>query len=127
MTTDGTKMVYSWDDGKGEITQKTETVKRYSDSLKNPLNDDLDAQIRVIERLFESKKFQSEKKSKHHYILVDTLNVLRELQKNGSGYSFEEMEQLKLDFYKHLERNPSSEILDKFNCCYIYLKSVSSN
>jgi hypothetical protein len=32
MTTDGTKMVYSWDDSKGEITQKTETVKRYSDS-----------------------------------------------------------------------------------------------
>jgi hypothetical protein len=37
MTTDGTKMVYSWDDGKGEITQKTETVKSYSNNLENPL------------------------------------------------------------------------------------------
>jgi predicted RecB family nuclease len=76
--------------------------------------------------LFESKKFQSEKKSKHHYILVDTLNVLRELQKNGSGYSFEEMEQLKLDFYKHLERNPSSEILDKLNGIYACLEKYTS-
>jgi hypothetical protein len=38
MTTDGTKMVYSWDDSKGEITQKTETVKSYSNNLENPLD-----------------------------------------------------------------------------------------
>jgi hypothetical protein len=39
MTTDGTKTIYSWDNDKGEIAQKTETVKRYSDSLENPLSD----------------------------------------------------------------------------------------
>jgi hypothetical protein len=38
MTTDGTKTIYSWDNNKGEIAQKTETVKRYSDVLENPLH-----------------------------------------------------------------------------------------
>jgi hypothetical protein len=37
MLTGGTKTVYSWDTDKGEITQKTETVKNYSEALKNPL------------------------------------------------------------------------------------------
>jgi hypothetical protein len=31
-------MVYSWDDSKREITQKSETVKSYSDNLENPLD-----------------------------------------------------------------------------------------
>jgi hypothetical protein len=39
MLTGGTKTVYSWDTDKGEITQKTETVKNYSEALKNPLVD----------------------------------------------------------------------------------------
>jgi ABC-type transport system involved in cytochrome bd biosynthesis fused ATPase/permease subunit len=39
MLTGGTKTVYSWDTDKGEITQKTETVKNYSEALKNPLCD----------------------------------------------------------------------------------------
>jgi hypothetical protein len=30
--------LWSWDDGKGEITQKTETVKSYSNNLENPLD-----------------------------------------------------------------------------------------
>jgi hypothetical protein len=44
------KCVYSWDNNKGEIAQKTETVKRYSDVLENPLHD-LDDQIKEIEYL----------------------------------------------------------------------------
>jgi hypothetical protein len=36
------------------------------------------------------------------------------------------MEQLKLDFYKHLERNPSSEILDKLNGIYACLEKYTS-
>ncbi|CAC9965807.1 hypothetical protein, partial [uncultured Gammaproteobacteria bacterium] len=58
MTTDGTKTIYSWDNNKGEIAQKTETVKRYSDVLENPLHD-LDDQIKEIEKLLGSEKFQS--------------------------------------------------------------------
>jgi hypothetical protein len=38
MTTDGTKTIYSWDNNKGEIAQKTETVKRYSDVLENGMS-----------------------------------------------------------------------------------------
>jgi hypothetical protein len=53
MTTDGTKTIYSWDNDKGEIAKKTETVKRYSDSLENPLSD-LANQIKKIEKLLIS-------------------------------------------------------------------------
>ncbi|OJA03099.1 hypothetical protein BGC33_01665, partial [Bathymodiolus thermophilus thioautotrophic gill symbiont] len=49
MTTDGTKTIYSWDNDKGEIAQKTETVKRYSDILENPLGK-FDEQIKSMER-----------------------------------------------------------------------------
>jgi hypothetical protein len=37
MKTGGTKTIYSWDTDKGEITQKTETVKSHSEVLRNPL------------------------------------------------------------------------------------------
>ncbi|OJA03647.1 C80 family cysteine peptidase, partial [Bathymodiolus thermophilus thioautotrophic gill symbiont] len=38
--TDGNKKVYSWDETvQGNIKERTETVKSYSDYLKNPLND----------------------------------------------------------------------------------------
>jgi hypothetical protein len=52
------KTIYSWDNNKGEIAQKTETVKRYSDVLENPLHE-LDDQIKEIEKLLGSEKFQS--------------------------------------------------------------------
>jgi negative regulator of replication initiation len=101
MTTDGTKTIYSWDEDKGDITQKTETVKRYSDVLENPLNE-LDDQIKKIEKLLDSKKFQSHKKSKHQDILVNTLEVLHEIQRNGLEHSLGKLEPVRSDFHAHV-------------------------
>jgi hypothetical protein len=53
MLTGGTKTVYSWDTDKGEITQKTETVKNYSEALKNPLIN-LNEEIQRLEGLVKS-------------------------------------------------------------------------
>jgi regulatory protein YycH of two-component signal transduction system YycFG len=50
MLTGGTKTVYSWDTDKGEITQKTETVKNYSEALKNPL-DDFDDHLPLMDEM----------------------------------------------------------------------------
>jgi hypothetical protein len=36
MLTGGTKTVYSWDTDKGEITQRTETVKSHSEKYQHP-------------------------------------------------------------------------------------------
>ncbi|CAB9545195.1 hypothetical protein BROOK1789C_2240, partial [Bathymodiolus brooksi thiotrophic gill symbiont] len=120
MTTDGTKTIYSWDNDKGEIAQKTETVKRYSDSLENPLSD-LANQIKKIEKLLDSKKFQSHKKSKHQDILVNTLEVLHEIQRNGLEHSLGKLEPVRSDFHAHLEQNPSSEISTKLGKIYSFL------
>ncbi|WP_138146995.1 hypothetical protein, partial [Bathymodiolus heckerae thiotrophic gill symbiont] len=126
MTTDGTKTIYSWDNDKGEIAQKTETVKRYSDILENPLNDDLDDQIRAIESLLENKDFKSSKQSEHRDILVSTLDALREIQRNGLELSLDKLESVRLDLYAHLSRNPSSEISTELNKIYSSLEEYTS-
>jgi formyltetrahydrofolate synthetase len=52
MLTGGTKTIYSWDADKGEITQKTETVKSHSEVLKNPLIN-LNEEIQRLEELLK--------------------------------------------------------------------------
>jgi hypothetical protein len=41
------------DTNKGEITQKTETVKNYSEALKNPL-DDFDDHLPLMDEMMQS-------------------------------------------------------------------------
>jgi hypothetical protein len=57
MLTGGTKTIYSWDTDKGEITQKTETVKSHSEVLRNPLVN-LNEEIQRLEELLMSKKIK---------------------------------------------------------------------
>ncbi|WP_202753113.1 C80 family cysteine peptidase, partial [Bathymodiolus thermophilus thioautotrophic gill symbiont] len=109
MTTDGAKTIYSWDNDKGGIARKIETVKRYSDILENPLND-LNDQIKEIEKLLKSEQIQSSEQSKHRNTLVSTLNVLYEAQKNGLEASFDKLKQAKENFYAHLKENPSTRL-----------------
>ncbi|WP_212744006.1 hypothetical protein, partial [Bathymodiolus heckerae thiotrophic gill symbiont] len=122
MTTDGTKTIYSWDNDKGEIAQKTETVKRYSDSLENPLSE-LDDQIKEIEKLLGSEEFQS---SEHRDILASTLDTLREAQRGKWNNSFDVLEQARSNFYTHLERNSGSEIPTGLNKIYSSLEKYTS-
>ncbi|CAB5499794.1 C80 family cysteine peptidase, partial [Bathymodiolus thermophilus thioautotrophic gill symbiont] len=75
MKTGGAKTVYSWDEAvEGNIKERSETVKRYSDSLENPLGK-FDDQIREIDRLLDIKPM-SESTEK---ILTDTRNALLEI------------------------------------------------
>ncbi|CAB9543519.1 hypothetical protein BROOK1789C_1001, partial [Bathymodiolus brooksi thiotrophic gill symbiont] len=126
MTTDGTKTIYSWDEDKGDITQKTETVKRYSDVLENPLNE-LDDQIKEIEKLLESEKFKSSEQSEHRDILVNTLEVLHELQRNGLEFFLDKLDPVRSDFHAHLEKNPSSVVSKELNRIYSSLEKYVSN
>ncbi|WP_139699679.1 C80 family cysteine peptidase, partial [bacterium endosymbiont of Bathymodiolus sp. 5 South] len=76
MLTGGTKTVYSWDTDKGEITQKTETVKNYSEALKNPL-DDFDDHLPLMDEMMQSLDtlIEDEGERKKCY---DFLNKLKE-------------------------------------------------
>jgi flagellin-specific chaperone FliS len=71
--------------------------------------------------LLDSKKFQSHKKSKHHDILVNTLEVLHEIRRNGLKPSLDKLEPVRSDFHAHLEQNPSSEISTKLGKIYSFL------
>ncbi|WP_139458938.1 C80 family cysteine peptidase, partial [Bathymodiolus thermophilus thioautotrophic gill symbiont] len=74
MTTGGAKTIYSWDnDGRG-IAQKTETVKRYSDSLENPLGK-FDDQIKEIDALLKITPMSESTKK----ILTDTRNAFSDI------------------------------------------------
>jgi hypothetical protein len=48
-----TKTVYSWDADKGEMSQKTETVKSHSEVLKNPLGD-FDEHLTLVDEMMQS-------------------------------------------------------------------------
>jgi hypothetical protein len=95
-----------------------ETVKRYSDVLENPLNE-LDDQIKEIEKLLGSEEFQS---SEHRDILTNTLDTLREAQRGEWSDSFDVLEQARSNFYTHLERNSGSEIPTGLNKIYYSLE-----
>jgi flagellar basal body rod protein FlgF len=82
MTTDGTKTIYSWDNDKGEIAQKTERVKRYSDSLKNPLHE-LDDQIKEIEKLLGSEEERTTQWPKDTKGLIRIRVTKKNRQHNG--------------------------------------------
>ncbi|CAB5500829.1 C80 family cysteine peptidase, partial [Bathymodiolus thermophilus thioautotrophic gill symbiont] len=70
MTTGGTKTIYSWNGSRGGITQRTETIKRYSDSLENPLGK-FDDQIKEIDALLKITPMSESTKK----ILTDTRNT----------------------------------------------------
>jgi hypothetical protein len=115
-----------WSNLKGDITQKTETVKRYSDVLENPLSE-LDDQIKEIEKLLESEKFKSSEQSEHRDILVNTLEVLHELQRNGLEFFLDKLDPVRSDFHAHLEKNPSSVVSKELNRIYSSLEKYVSN
>jgi DNA-binding transcriptional MerR regulator len=91
--------------------------------LLKSLSYELDDQIKEIEKLLDSKKFQSHKKSKHQDILVNTLEVLHEIRRNGLKPSLDKLEPVRSDFHAHLEKNPSSEISTKLGEIYSFALS----
>jgi hypothetical protein len=105
MTTDGTKTIYSWDNDKGEIAQKTERVKRYSDSLENPL-DIYDDCIKLINTLIEK-----EKTGDTHAFLLDIKERIERAEATPSEEAkhFETksdfLQQAHRDLTKYLEQN----------------------
>ncbi|WP_202776317.1 C80 family cysteine peptidase, partial [Bathymodiolus azoricus thioautotrophic gill symbiont] len=65
MRTGGQKTLYSWDSDKGEITQRTETVKSHSEQLENPLGG-FDEYSKLLNELIKKKSSTS---SKHYTFL----------------------------------------------------------
>ncbi|VVH50455.1 hypothetical protein BPUTSESOX_415, partial [uncultured Gammaproteobacteria bacterium] len=65
MRTGGQKTLYSWDSDKGEITQRTETVKSHSEQLENPLGG-FDEYSKLLNELIQKKSSTS---SKHYTFL----------------------------------------------------------
>ncbi|VVH51043.1 hypothetical protein BPUTSESOX_355, partial [uncultured Gammaproteobacteria bacterium] len=125
MRTGGQKTVYSWDSEDNRITSETQNAKITTNVLTDPLND-LNEEIQRLEKLLESKKFES-KKSKHEYILNRVLSVFREAQENGLESSLFELEKIELDFSDHLKTNPNSEITKELNEMYSALKDFISS
>ncbi|CAB5507256.1 hypothetical protein AZO1586R_2307, partial [Bathymodiolus azoricus thioautotrophic gill symbiont] len=54
MRTGGQKTLYSWDSDKGEITQRTETVKSHSEQLENPLGG-FDEYSKILNELIQKE------------------------------------------------------------------------
>jgi flagellin-specific chaperone FliS len=53
-------------------------------------------------------------------ILVNTLEVLHEIRRNGLKPSLDKLEPVRSDFHAHLEKNPSSEISTKLGEIYSF-------
>jgi hypothetical protein len=60
MRTGGQKTVYSWDSDKGEITQRTETVKSHREQIENPLGG-FDEYSKLLNELIQKKRSTSSK------------------------------------------------------------------
>ncbi|WP_202784741.1 C80 family cysteine peptidase, partial [Bathymodiolus thermophilus thioautotrophic gill symbiont] len=122
MRTGGQKTVYSWDSEDNRITSETQNAKITTNVLIDPLND-LNEEIQRLEKLLESKKFES-KRGADYDILTEALHVFNIAQENELKGSLAELTQLRADLYAHLEAYPSSEIAKELSGMHSFVKDL---